>query len=213
MTIQQHASDESLMRYALGSLSVGPGIIVGAHLEACSACRARLQAFSAAGGVLLEDADAASLQPDALAQALARIDGPGSLAQPAPAPRIGDIALPAALRGCHIGRFWPVAPGVRLSRIRVPAAPEANIVLFRVQAARAMPAHGHTGAEYIQVLTGSFHDGHTRYAAGDLSEADGDTDHHPVIDAAGECVSLAAVEGPARMHGFLARLIQPLVGL
>lgn len=213
MTILQHPSDETLMRHAMGAMAVGPGIVLDAHLEACPACRARLRGFDAVGGAMLDRVGEAGLKPDALADALSRIDTPQPLSKPPAAPQIGDLRLPAALRGCHIGGWWPVAPGMRVSRIRVPAAPKTNLVLFRVQAGCALPSHGHSGPEYIQVLTGAFHDGIARYAAGDLSEADGEIDHQPVTDGAGECISLAAVEGRTRMHGWLAKLIQPFVGL
>ena len=45
-----------------------------------------------------------------------------------------------------------------------------------------------------------------------LVEADAETEHQPVVDADGECICLAAVEGRLRLGGFLGRLLQPLTG-
>jgi putative transcriptional regulator len=47
---------------------------------------------------------------------------------------------------------------------------------------------------------------------GDLDEAGSDVDHQPVVGAESDCVCLAALEGDTRLHGFLGRLLRPLVG-
>ena len=41
MTTTHHATDETLMRYAAGTLAAAPAIVVKAHLASCPACRAR----------------------------------------------------------------------------------------------------------------------------------------------------------------------------
>ena len=47
MTLERHPSDESLLRYAAGSLGAGPSLVVAAHLELCAACRAQVTKFEA----------------------------------------------------------------------------------------------------------------------------------------------------------------------
>lgn len=98
------------------------------------------------------------------------------------------------------------------SRVDVAGAPDANVVLLRIPAAGAAPRHGHTGREFTQVLVGGFSDGRDAYVAGDFDEADENVDHRPVVDADGECICIAAVEGRLRIHG-IGRLLQPFIGL
>ena len=69
MTIH-HATDETLMRYAAGTLTTGPRIVVEAHLADCAACRARVGTYEAVGGALLEQAEPTALSPSALADVL-----------------------------------------------------------------------------------------------------------------------------------------------
>ena len=74
MTLERHPSDESLLRYAAGSLSAGPSLVVAAHLELCSVCRAQVTRFERLGGTFLADTVRAPMRADALGQALERLD-------------------------------------------------------------------------------------------------------------------------------------------
>lgn len=217
MTIEHHPSDETLARVAAGRLDAAPAIVVAVHLAACPDCRAKLRGFEAIGGALLEDLAPAEMSADALASVLGRLDEAGPAeAPPRPTPRVprfvDGIELPAALDACEVGPLRRYAPGFRMSRIRMPGDPKANLMLMRIGAGRKMPEHGHTGIEYTLVLRGSFSDGIGHYHAGDLAEADATTDHQPVVDVDGECICLAAIEGRMKLSGILGRLLQPLLG-
>lgn len=215
MSISHHLTDETLLRYAAGTLPAGPALVVAAHLEGCPACRARLLACEAVGGALLDALPPELMEPDALARLMARIDADEAPA-PAPAPRRmpdfpGDIRLPAALSACEIGPWKWAGPGVRMSRVSVPGGGETGAVLLRIGAGRRLPEHGHGALELTQVIYGSFSDIYGRYGPGDVSETDEDVDHQPVVDASGECICLAALEGQMLFKGFLGRLAQPFV--
>lgn len=218
MTPAHHPSEETLARYAAGTLAAGPRVVVATHLLGCPACQAHVADLEAVGGALLEAIEPSPLAPEALARTLAMIDAPAPAAAPAAASakKLPDLpegfALPAPLLECEIGRWRSLGPGIRWSRLRVPADPKANVMMLRVAAGKELPEHGHTGTEYTQVLFGSYSDGQGRYQPGDLLEADADMEHQPIVDPDGECICLAAIEGRMRLHSFVGRLLQPLIG-
>ncbi|MFS8037468.1 ChrR family anti-sigma-E factor [Xanthobacter sp. AM11] len=219
-----HPSAQTLLRHAAGLLPPGPKLVVDIHLGDCPHCRALLRQFEAVGGALLEDMAPAQMDPGALEQALARIDG-----SPLPAaqePRHGlapahawppglvlpaGIALPPRLAACRIDPLRPVAPGVRLGRVHVPDDPQANVLLLRLGPGRTIPDHTHDGIEYTQVISGAFSDAAGRYGPGDLSEADGAVEHAPVVEADAECVCIAAFEGRLRFRGLLGIALRPFI--
>lgn len=216
MTNKHHPSDQTLLRFAAGTLPAGPALVVAAHLSGCPFCQRRVAAFEAVGGEMLTRTRPEALSSQALERALARLDGHDRPAVVAPPPlpiSIDGIVLPTVLSDCKVGPWRTVGPGVRLSRLLVPHAPDANLILLKVKANKRMPAHGHTDLEVTQVLKGSFHDGANLYQPGDFVEGDDETDHNPVIGAEGECISLAAIEGHVRFKGLLGRLLQPLIGI
>ncbi len=216
MTNKHHPSDQTLLRFAAGTLPAGPSLVVAAHLSGCPFCQRRVATFEAVGGEMLIRTEPQALSTRALQQTLARLDVVGTPSHIAPRrspPSIDGIILPSPLAGCDVGPWRPVGPGVRLSRIRVPHAPKANVILLKVKANKHMPAHGHTDLEVTQVLKGSFSDGNNRYEPGDFVEGDDETDHSPVIGSDGECISLAAIEGQVRFKGLLGRLIRPFAGI
>jgi putative transcriptional regulator len=215
MTINHHPSDETLLRYAAGTLSAGPALVVGVHLERCGLCRARGADFESIGGQFLEDMTPGHLAADALACALERLDAATTQPQRQPivAQRRADlgIALPYSLPRCEIGPWRWLGPGFRWSKVTIPGSPEAKVMFLKGRPGLKLPPHGHTGAEFMQVLCGSLSDERGRYGPGDLDEADVEVDHQPVVDSQSECVCLAALDGDMRLHGLLGRLLQPLV--
>lgn len=218
MTISHHATEETLLLYAAGTLAAGPAIVVGAHLAGCAACRARVGEFEALGGAVLEELEPTPLSPGALADALARIDAeegvqPSSHAVTDKPVEIGGVRLPDSLRGCDIGRWRWIGPGMHMSRVGVPHAPDANLILLKVGPGRALPDHGHVGTEFTHIVAGSYTDRLGRFGPGDLAEVDEDVEHQPVVDAGGECICLAAMEGSMRFKSFIGRMLQPIFGI
>ncbi|QIB33550.1 ChrR family anti-sigma-E factor [Ancylobacter pratisalsi] len=228
MTSRHHATDETLMRLAAGQLPAGPALVVATHLATCPVCRARLAAFEAVGGALLEEIEPEAMPPGAFAAAMHAIDeeerAPAAPSLPArsrpsagrgraPSTLPGGIVLPAPLKECEIGPWRWIGIGVRASAVTLPHDPSARVTLLRVGPNRKLPEHGHFGTEFTQVLVGSFSDEFGRYMPGDLSEMDQDVEHQPIVDPDGECICLAALEGGMRLTGFFGRLIQPFVRL
>lgn len=218
MTITHHPTDETLMRHAAGTLAAAPAIVVAAHLAHCPACRARTARFEAVGGALLEEIEPVPLAPAALADVLARIDAEEGAAQPDPARaerpvEIGGVRLPDSLRGCDIGRWRWIGPGMRMSRIGVPHDSDANLILLKVAPGKGLPDHGHVGTEFTYVVSGSFSDSLGRFGPGDIAELDAEVEHQPVVDPGEECICLAALEGRMRFNSFIGRMLQPIFGV
>jgi putative transcriptional regulator len=218
VTIWRHPSDETLMRHAAGRLSPALSLTVAVHLESCAACRENVRLFEAAGGALLADLKPAKISDSSLERLFARIDSgevaPAPRPRPAPPTLSNGFVLPAAMAGCDIGPWRSVAPGLGWARVRLPGAPKERAVLLKIAAGKAAPMHDHRGLELTQVLYGRFSDGRGTYGPGDLVEADVDTrDHQPLVTEDGECLCLAALEAPLRIHSLIGRLFQPLMGI
>ncbi|WP_326532789.1 ChrR family anti-sigma-E factor [Pseudorhodoferax sp.] len=217
MSIRHHPGDDLLLAHAAGQLPTAPALVLASHVEACPRCQAQLRMLELAGGVLLEELPPAALADDALARAFQAIDAPA--AAPAPVavrglpPLPAGAPWPAALTGCSITRWRWMAPGMRYARVRVPHDPAANVVLLRIAAGKYLAQHTHSGRELTQVLHGSFHDGRAQFGAGDFDAADARVHHQPVVQAGGECICLASIEGRLEFDGVLARTLGAIVGM
>jgi len=217
MILERHPSDESMLRYAAGSLSAGPSIVVAAHLESCPACRARAAKFERLGGAILADTAREPMRADALGRVLEKLDQtpPSTSVGPvARALRRADLgmALPGSLRDCGIGPWRWLGPGFRWSSITVPGSPDARVMLLRGRPGLQLPAHGHTGEEFTLILKGWLFDDRGAYGPGAFDEAGDDIDHQPVVGPDMECICLAALDGDTRLHSRLGRWLRPLVG-
>ena len=215
--IKHHPSDETLFRYAAGTLEPGPRIVVAVHVGGCPACAERIADFEAVGGSILHDIEPGDMAAGALDRVMAMIEtneaGRGDFAAKPGLPRADvGIRLPQVLDDCGIGPWRWIGPGVRWSRVTLPGDDNANVMLLKVTAGSTLPEHTHAGYEYTHVLKGSFSDARGRYMPGDLDEADDDVQHQPIVDKDSECICIAALEGQMKLRGFFGRLIQPLIG-
>jgi len=215
--IRHHPDDSLLLAHAGSSLDTGAALLVESHLEGCLRCRQIVQGFERVGGQLLEVESEQALAQGALEAVLARLDAPVRVPPPPvvrPKPSLpAGYNWPRALRHCHLSRWRAVGPGMRWSRVTVPHDPQANVLLLRIGAGKCLPRHTHTGTELTQVLCGSFDDGRAVFGPGDFDEADTTILHQPVVQAQGECICLAAVDGRLVFDSWIARLASSVVGL
>jgi putative transcriptional regulator len=203
--IRHHPSEATLMAQAAGSL---PGLharVLAVHLAACPRCRDELRGLEEVGGAVLATLPPAPLQPDALARTLARLD---DAARPAPS-RTPVVTLQALATG----RWWWLGRGIRLMPLARRDASGTRLDLLRVAAGIALPAHGHSGPEMACILQGGYADATGDYAAGDIAEGDAALDHKPVASPGPDCICLIATTGRLRAHTWLARIVQPLIGV
>jgi len=213
----RHPSDETLLRFAAGSLGPGLRLVASVHLDSCPACREQVRRFQSVGGALLDTLPPAAISPALIEKVFARIDSGAAERAPALArapATLDGFTLPPALAGCEIGPWRFIHPKLRWAKVGLPDAPGERVILLKIAAGHGAPAHGHGGLELTQVLYGAFSDGHGLYGPGDLVEADETlTDHEPRVTAEGDCLCLAAVEKPLRIKSLIGRLFQPLMGI
>lgn len=217
MSFVNQTSEELLLRYAAGRLRPAPALVVASHLAISPSSRRLAARFESVGGAMLESESPADLQPDLFERTLARLDLAIAPEAPTPAPNHDalnlGIALPVPLSRRVVGPWRWLGPGLRCARIDMAEDPDHNLILLRGQPGVALPEHGHSGEELSLVLKGSFHDGGGRHVAGDLLHEDEDSDHRPVVTEDAECICLLAIEGRMRFKNWIARMVQPLIGL
>ncbi len=206
--IQHHPSDENILAYANGSLSRTLVLALGAHLDGCAQCCRTLTTAEAVGGVMLEAQAPAELDEQLLSELLTQLDAPVAATPPPPPLVTLAISLPANLRHQRIGaRRW-LAPGIWIRPVLKDPREGTRLYLLGAAPGKALPRHGHSGVEMTQVLTGEFHDGGTRYGAGDFLEAGDDVEHSLMVGANEECICIIASQGvPRGLPGLLMRLL------
>lgn len=217
MSFVNQTSEELLLRYAAGQLRPAPALVVASHLAMSPSSRRLVAGYESVGGALLDSEPMSELSAGLFERTVAMLDSPP---RPHVLPPVRGhealdmgVPIPAPLARRSIGPWKWLGPGMRFARVDMPEDPDHNLILLRVPAGRAMPEHSHSGEETTLVLKGAFHDELGRYGAGDLISEDEDTDHTPIVDADGECICLAAIEGPMRIKGLLGRMVQPFLGI
>jgi putative transcriptional regulator len=192
------------MGYAAGVLPEAFSLIAATHVSLCDECRARLAAYEAVGGAVLDDGMVAM---EAGAEAcLARAVGSrpkGGRSGPLPGPLAdyvgGDLSAV---------KWRPLGMGVRQAIL--PTARSASARLLYIPAGVAVPDHGHRGMELTLVLQGAFRDSEDRFGVGDLEIADEDLQHVPTAEAGMDCICLAATDAPLRFKEWMPRVLQPI---
>lgn len=221
MSVHHHLDDSTLLRYASGDLDEAFAVIVAAHLAMCPQCRRGLRAAEDVGGALLEEEASVELAAGAVERAMHRLESEApakpswkdALTQPESS---GDVPLPlrryvgASLDAVDWKR---VAPGVRRRRIALDTPCGSSLYMLRIDAGKAMPEHGHGGAEMTLVLSGAYRDSLGVFGPGDIADLDEHVEHQPKVEPGAACVCLVATEAPTRFKGMITRLLQPLVGI
>ena len=123
------------------------------------------------------------------------------------------MTWPRAMQGCVATRWRWLGPGMRWSRVTLPWDRKSNVFLLRIGAGRMLPQHTHSESELTQVLFGKFHDGRALFGPGDFDETDGSIRHQPTVQAGGECICLASVQGKVLFDGAVARVLGAMVGM
>ncbi|WP_281980842.1 ChrR family anti-sigma-E factor [Thalassorhabdomicrobium marinisediminis] len=217
--IKHHLTDDLLMAYSAGALPEGFSLVVATHISLCDECRARMLAFDAVGGAVVDDLSPVALSEGSFAETLARIDAVGADAgveQATEPPTARSGVFPAPLQA-YVGgdleavKWRRVGGGVRQAVLRVDRS--SSVRLLHIPAGTAVPDHGHRGTELTLVLQGAFRDEVDHFGTGDIEIATEELDHQPVADLGEDCICLAATDAPLRFHGLLPRIAQPFLGI
>jgi putative transcriptional regulator len=203
--ISHHPSDATLTARAAGNLPVLHARVLTVHLSACPRCDSELRRMEELGGALLATLSPAPLRSDALGRTLKRLDD--KVLTPSPA------APAVTLEALAVGRWCWLGPGIRLMPLVRRDASGTRLDLVRVAPGVSLPGHGHTGPETACILRGGYADETGKYDAGDIAEGDVGLQHTPVAAPGADCICLIATTGRLRAHTWLAKLLQPLVGV
>jgi putative transcriptional regulator len=195
---RHHPSADILAAYAAGASEPGFGLVVGAHVESCAQCRARVRGFEAASGAALCELAHAEMAGDALSNVMARLDEP---APAAPKPDRRPLLERLPLKR----KKW-VAPGVWVAAVDTPHAPDNRVYVLSVAPGAPTARHEHSGAEYCAVLKGAYRDELGLFQAGDFAAAEQDLNHQPIVEGEQACVCLFATEGRLKPQGILGRM-------
>lgn len=207
-TIRHHLSDALLIAYAAGNLPEAFGLAAATHVSMCDDCRARLCAFEAVGGAVVEDCGTVAMSDGSLEAVMARASTPDRIVPTKPP---GPVPAPLA---DYIGsdfsavKWRPLGMGVRQAILKT--GPGASARLLYIPAGQAVPDHGHRGMELTLVLQGAFSDSQDRFGPGDIEIATQDLQHTPMAEAGAACICLAVTDAPLRFMGLIPRLLQPL---
>ncbi len=211
MSPSHHPSEALLMDYAAGTLDAARELVVGAHVASCEVCAREIALMETVGGAMLEALPPAATAPDALAEALGRIDRPAPAVVPIDQ-KSDWIRVPSAvLEAARTRRRW-AAPGVWVAPITGDRK-GMRAYLLRIGKGMSVPRHTHRGAELVVVLKGAYADGEACHRAGDFAENAVELEHQPEATRDGECVCLIAAEGALVPRDWVGRLFQPFVGI
>lgn len=223
MIPRHHLDPATLVSHAAGALSPEMAAVADTHLEGCAYCRHQLADAERVGGSLLAQQQPGAEDPARgerlRADMLARLQQPLPPARPAAdmAPARPPVdTLPRPLQP-YFGKSWKalrwrwVAPGVHM--IRAPKASGDTLILLKIAPGKSMPVHSHRGSELTQILKGAYDDELGHFGPGDMADLDSDVEHQPVTSPGVPCICVAALDGPLEFRGWLARKLQPMVGL
>lgn len=219
MTIFHHLDETTVLRYASGDLDEAFSVVAASHLAMCETCRKAVRLAEEVGGHLLDESE-----PDAVSEA--EIDHMMEAIALAPEPAAetaaqtdegpGDVPLP--LRR-YVGkdlssvRWKTVAPGIRRHRIALSTRSTSALYMLHIAPGKAVPEHGHGGAEMTLILSGSYRDDLGHFGPGDVADLDEHVEHQPVVDSDDPCICLVTTEAPTRFKSVISKLLQPLIGI
>lgn len=227
MNPRHHLDQATVVSFAAGVLSQEMAAVAATHIEMCRLCRERLADAERIGGALLgqqQPAAADAARGIRLREAMQELlDAEPETGARSSASRTEWIAaptdpdcLPRPLQP-YFGASWRalrwrwIAPGVHM--IRAACGSGDALILLKIAPGKSMPLHSHQGTELTQILQGAYDDALGHYAPGDVADLDNEVEHQPITAPGVPCVCVAALDAPLRFPGWLARKLQPLVGL
>ncbi len=208
--IKHLVPDTLLMAYSAGTLPEAYSLAVAAHVSMSDESRARLAAFDAIGGSLVETSESETMSAGNLEATMAKIDALNE--QMIELPKAKKGVLPAPVQE-YVGgdldsvKWRPVGMGVKQAIL--PVSGDATARLLYIPAGGAMPDHGHRGMELTVVFQGAYSDEMERFGPGDIDVAGEDDDHTPVADIGADCICLTVTDAPLRFRSWLPRVLQP----
>ncbi len=184
-------------------------VLMASYLTLSPEARQDVATLEKINGALLEEAEPASMNEDALDQLMARLDEPETPEVSIETNQL-NADLPAPLRAFLTKPIeqerWRFAyPGVRHMELPIGDTGE-TVKLLKIKPGKAAPRHTHHGMEATLVLRGAFRDGERVYQRGELAVADHDVQHRPRAEGDEDCICLAVTDGALRFTDTIGRM-------
>ncbi len=220
--IEHHPTQETLLSYAAGSLPASLALVVGCHLQYCRQCRSGVSAGEALGAELMVALSPQALSDRARDSVFARLDeqqAGGEIGREPKSVIVNSMesSVPRLLQGVlqqddldALPWKRTIAPGLKQIVLNCG---EGDVRLLRISAGKKMPVHGHGGSELTMILRGGYSDSLGKFNRGDVADLEAGVEHQPMADSDEDCICLAGMDAPLVFKGWLARLIQPIVGM
>lgn len=204
-----HPDEELLMQYAAGLLPESIALVVATHVGACAQCQAMNGGFEAVGGACLDELAPVSMDDDALASLLARLDEPEEVVEPPK--RIPGVPSPldTYLPDSFDALAWKRRPGgIKIFDLDVDTN---RVFLLHIGEGVRTPMHTHRGSEYTLVVEGAFSDSTGEYNVGDFVVTDSSITHQPAVVSDQSCICLAVLDAPIKLTGPRGWLFNPFL--
>lgn len=202
---------ESLVaQYASGELGFGMSVLMASFITLSPAARQQLSTLEQLNGVLLDEAEEATMRDTALDEIMGRLDEKQDETAICAKDALLNGDLPTPLREILDRPIedekWRFAyPGVR--HVKLPVGDSGETVkLLKIKPGKAAPRHTHSGIEATLVLRGAFRDGNRLYERGELALADQHIQHRPRAEGDEDCICLAVTDGALRFTDSLGRI-------
>ena len=210
----KHHPDESiLMDLSSGSLSEGVSALIEAHLSSCQKCSEIKYYFDSLGGELLNEITPVKMKNNLVEKITSEDEARKNLSDFEKSP---DTLIPTSLNkwikdGLSNLQWIKRGKGLEEFAVKINNTID-TLLLYRIQAGKALPKHSHEGEEVTLVLSGGFSDEHGHYLPYDIVFADKNITHTPVADDDGECIVAVVKNGSIRLSGALGKVIEMVVG-
>lgn len=216
MAIRHHIPDDILYLYAGGELSRLWSLGVATHLTFCPQCRSRVGDYEEVLGVSIDLEDQAPMMKTDVSALIEKAEAYSPEPQEPLSPSVSAGEAPVFPRPlCNLSGDlseinWSRAGGGVKQRL---FAQDKNVSarLLYIPPSVAVPAHGHGGLEFTQVLVGGFYDGDQAFSRGDIQVVAHETPHQPIAMSDQACICLAVTDAPLKFRNLLPRLFQPLL--
>ena len=223
MNPSHHPSEAWLLDFALGNLTPSFETVLNAHVGSCAECRENVRLAEMLGGEILSGLSASHLSTSIDTAELVsmhssseatehRASEPSSRALETVAPESFEHFVKTYLHSSINGLRWRTL-GKGLQICQLSNEDDVRLWMLKAQPGTVLPEHSHIGSELTMVLKGAYFCGSEIFRAGDIEDADEETQHRPVVTQDSECICLAVTEGNLQFKSLLPRLVQPLIGI
>jgi putative transcriptional regulator len=203
-----------LAQYVAGALPEPAHVLMGSHVEMRTHAARFANTLEDLAGQAIEAGDPVALK-DRDRHLHSILGSAPRRTTSAPPPHAGE-GLPTLLRAYARNDLadipWKTKlPGLREHVIETSSTVEARLLWARP--GRALPRHRHQGLELTLVLEGEFQDHRGSFAEGEVSVADEDIRHRPVVGALRPCICFSVLFAPIAFSGSALRLFGDLMGI